>query len=173
MIRLRCYLYDLLILTNRSFKDYLLNLEFVFSQPIICSYERGCGDCSKSMFTAEQKEYLGYWIIRQAIQNIRNKIKMFAMLYILHPKQEKKTELPAYWYKQFLSQICGFVVMISSQLPLTSFTSSKVKFEWHSSHQQALIKFRQSLELICGVLICYPDFNRQTSFHLYTDASDY
>jgi hypothetical protein len=36
-----------------------------------------------------------------------------------------------------------------------------------------LIKSRKSLKLRCGVLLCYPDFNKPYSFHLYTDASDH
>jgi hypothetical protein len=52
---------------------------------------------------------------------------------------------------------------------LTSLTSSKVKFEWHSSHQQAFDKIKKVIGT--EVLLCYPDFNKP--FHLYTDASDH
>jgi hypothetical protein len=54
---------------------------------------------------------------------------------------------------------------------LTSLTSSKVKFEWHSSHQQAFDKIKKVIG--SEVLLCYPDFNKPDSFHLYTDASDH
>jgi hypothetical protein len=54
---------------------------------------------------------------------------------------------------------------------LTSFTSSKVNFEWHSSHQQAFDKIKKVIGT--EVLICYPDFNKHDTFHLYTDASDH
>jgi hypothetical protein len=52
---------------------------------------------------------------------------------------------------------------------LTSLTSSKAKFEWHSSHQQAFDKILR----VTGteVLLFYSDFNKP--FHLYTDASDH
>jgi hypothetical protein len=53
--------------------------------------------------------------------------------------------------------------------PLTSLTSSKVKFEWHSPHQQAFDKIKKVIGT--EVLLCYPDFNKP--FHLYTDASDH
>jgi hypothetical protein len=53
---------------------------------------------------------------------------------------------------------------------LTSLTSSKVKFEWQSSHQQAFDKIKKVIGM--EVLICYLDFNMPTIFHLYTDASD-
>jgi hypothetical protein len=52
---------------------------------------------------------------------------------------------------------------------LTSLTSSKVKFEWHSSHQQAFNKIKKFIGT--EVFLCYPDFNK--TFHLYTDASDH
>jgi hypothetical protein len=55
--------------------------------------------------------------------------------------------------------------------PLTSLTSSKVKFEWHSSHQQSFDKIKKVIGT--EVLLCYPDFNKPYPFHLYTDASDH
>jgi hypothetical protein len=52
---------------------------------------------------------------------------------------------------------------------MTSLTSSKVKFEWHSPHQLAFEKIKKVIGT--EVLLCYPDFNKP--FHLYTDASDH
>jgi hypothetical protein len=54
---------------------------------------------------------------------------------------------------------------------LTSLTSSKVKFEWHSSHQQAFDKIKKVIGT--EVLLYYPDFNKPVLFHLYTDGSDH
>jgi hypothetical protein len=56
---------------------------------------------------------------------------------------------------------------------LTSLTSIKVKFEWHSSHQQAFDKIKKVIGTEIQVLLCYPDFNKTVLFHLYTDASDH
>jgi hypothetical protein len=56
---------------------------------------------------------------------------------------------------------------------LTSLTSSKVKFEWNSSHQQAFDKIKKVIGTEIQVLLCYQDFNKPDSFHLYTDASDH
>jgi hypothetical protein len=68
--------------------------------------------------------------------------------------------------------------------PLTSLRSSKVKFEWHSSHQQAFNKIKKVIGT--EVFLCYPDFNKvigtevllcfpefNKPFYLYTDASDH
>jgi hypothetical protein len=60
---------------------------------------------SKSKFFAEQIEYLGYWITRQGIQPIRNKVEMNAILNIKAPKTRKQQQTtPVYWYSQLLSQ---------------------------------------------------------------------
>jgi hypothetical protein len=56
---------------------------------------------------------------------------------------------------------------------LTSLTSSKVKFEWHSSHQQAFDKSKKVMGTEIRVLLCFPDFNKSVFFHLYTDSPDY
>jgi hypothetical protein len=75
------------ILTNSSFKDHLLKLEIVLARLSTTGVRV---NISKSKFFAEQIEYLGYWITRQGIQTIRNKVE--AILNIKAPKQEKKTE---------------------------------------------------------------------------------
>jgi RNase H-like domain found in reverse transcriptase len=54
-------------------------------------------------------------------------------------------------------------------VPLTSLTSSQVKFEWLSSHQQAIDEIKKVIGT--EVLLSYPDFSK--SFHIYTDASDH
>jgi hypothetical protein len=47
-----------------------------------CWDESECADISKSKFFAEQIEYLGYWMTRQGIQPIRNKVEINAILNI-------------------------------------------------------------------------------------------
>jgi hypothetical protein len=54
---------------------------------------------------------------------------------------------------------------------LSSLTSSKVKFEWHSSHQQAFDEIKKVIGK--EVFLCYPDFNKPEYFHLYINASDH
>jgi hypothetical protein len=55
--------------------------------------------------------------------------------------------------------------------PLTSLTSSKVKFEWHSSHQHPFDKIKIFIGNEIKVLLYYPGFNKPFLIHLYTDAS--
>jgi hypothetical protein len=98
----KTYLDDLLILTNSSFKDHLLNLEMVLARLSTAGMRV---NISKSKFFAEQIEYLGYWITRQGIQPIRNKVEMNAILNIKAPKTRKEEpSTPVYWYSQLLSR---------------------------------------------------------------------
>jgi hypothetical protein len=96
----KTYLDDLLILTNSSFKDHLLKLEMVLARLSAAGMRV---NISKSKFFAEQIEYLGYWITRQGIQPMRNKVE--AILNIKAPKTRKgEPSMPVYWYSQLLSQ---------------------------------------------------------------------
>jgi hypothetical protein len=72
MFRQPYYLDELLILTNSSFKDHLLKLEMVLAR---LSTSGMRVNVSKSKLFAEQIEYLEYWMTRQGIQSIRNKIE--------------------------------------------------------------------------------------------------
>jgi hypothetical protein len=95
----KTYLDDLLILTNSSFKDHLLKLEMVLARLSTAGMRV---NISKSKFLAEQIEYLGYWITRQGIQPICNKVK--AILNIKAPKTRKEPATLVYWYSQLLSR---------------------------------------------------------------------
>ena len=68
----KTYLDDLLILTNKTFKDHLLKLEMVLTRLSTAGMRV---NASKSKVFAEQIEYLGYWITRQGIQPVHNKIE--------------------------------------------------------------------------------------------------
>jgi hypothetical protein len=58
---------------------------------------------SKSKFFVEHIEYLGYWITRQCIQPIRNKVE--AILNIKAPETRKEVPTtPFYWDSQLSSQ---------------------------------------------------------------------
>jgi hypothetical protein len=58
---------------------------------------------SKSKCFAEEIEYMGYFITRQAIQPIDNKVE--AILNIkAPPKREEYKTTPVYWYSERLSR---------------------------------------------------------------------
>jgi hypothetical protein len=56
---------------------------------------------------------------------------------------------------------------------LTRLTSSKLKFEWHSSYQQAFDEIKKVIGTEIQVLLCCPDFNKLLLFHIYSDPSDH
>jgi hypothetical protein len=58
---------------------------------------------SKSKFFAEQIEYLGYWITRQGIQPMRNKVEAILNIKATKTRKEEPTT-PVYWYSQLLSR---------------------------------------------------------------------
>jgi hypothetical protein len=98
----KTYLDNFFILTNRnnSFKDHLNKLEMVLARLSTAGMRV---NISKSKFFAEQIEYLEYWITRQSIQPIRNKVE--AILNIKASKTRKAQQTtPVYWYSQLLSQ---------------------------------------------------------------------
>jgi hypothetical protein len=98
----KTYLNDLLIPTNSSFKQYLLKLEMVLARLSTAGLRVYI---SESKFFAEQIEYLasGYWITRQCIQPIRNKVE--TILNIKAPKTRKvEPATPVYCYSQLLSR---------------------------------------------------------------------
>jgi hypothetical protein len=100
MAYVKTYLDDLSTLTNRnnSFKDHLLKLEILLARLSTAGMRV---NISKSKFFTDQIEYLGYWITRQRIQPIRNKVE--ANLSLRHPKQEKNNKL-----RQFIGLVDYF-----------------------------------------------------------------
>jgi hypothetical protein len=99
----KTYLDDLLILTNRSFKDHLLKLEMVLARLSTAGMRVYI---SKSKFFAEQTEYLeqGCWITRQGIQPISYKVEMNA------GAQDKKstTNYASLFVYSTIITTCGF-----------------------------------------------------------------
>jgi hypothetical protein len=72
-------------MTNSSFKSHLLKLELVLARLTTAGMRV---NISKSKFFAEKVEYLGYWITRQGIQPIHNKVE--EILNIKKPKTRKE-----------------------------------------------------------------------------------
>jgi hypothetical protein len=86
----KTYLDDLLILTTTisSFKCHLLKLEMVLARLSTAGMRV---NISKSNFFLEQIQNLGYWITRQGIQPIHNKVE--AILNIKAPKTRKHNKI--------------------------------------------------------------------------------
>jgi hypothetical protein len=100
----KTYLDDLLILTNSRFKNHLIKLEMVLARLSTAGMRV---NISNSKLFAEQIEYLAhkYFITRQGIQPIHNKVDISAILDIKAPKTRKdEITKPFYRYSQLLSQ---------------------------------------------------------------------
>jgi hypothetical protein len=102
MLRQKCYLDDLLILTNNSFKDDLLILTYKSFKDHLLKFEMVLRrlstagmrvNISKFKFFAEQIEYLGYWITKQGIQPTRNKVEAIFNIKAPKTKQEKNNKI--------------------------------------------------------------------------------
>jgi hypothetical protein len=95
------YLDDLLILANNSFKDHLFKLEMVLAKLSTAGMRV---NIYKSKFFAEQIEYLAqYWITRQGIQSICNKVETILNIKA-HKTRKEDTNTPVHWYSQLLSR---------------------------------------------------------------------
>jgi RNase H-like domain found in reverse transcriptase/Reverse transcriptase (RNA-dependent DNA polymerase) len=156
----KAYLDDLLILTNKSFKDHLTKLEMVLARLSTTGVRV---NASKSKFFSEQIENLAYCINRKGIQPVNNKVE--AIFKIKVPTTRKEL-------RQFIGIVNYYRDMWFRRTellaPLNSLTSSKVKFEWLPTHQLAFDKIKKVIET--EALLAYPDFDKP--FHIYTDASD-
>jgi hypothetical protein len=157
----KTYLDDLLILTNYNIQDYLTKLEMVLARLSTVGMRI---NAEKSKFFTEQNEYLGYWITEKGIQPVHDKVEAF--LKIKAPITRKEL-------RQFIGIVNYYRNMWFRRsellVPLTSLTSSKVKFEWLPSHQQAFDKIKKVIET--EVFLAYPDIDKP--FHIYTDAADH
>jgi hypothetical protein len=157
----KAYLDDLLILTDKSFNDHLTKLEMVLTRLSTAGMRV---NASKSEFIAVQIEYLGYWITRRGTQPVYNKVETILKIKAPTTKKELRHFIDIVTYNSDI-WFCRSELLA----PLTSLTSSKIKFEWLPTHQQAFDKIKKVIET--EVLLSQPDFDKP--FHIYTDASDH
>jgi hypothetical protein len=156
----KAYLDDLLIPTNKSFNDHLTKLEIVLARLSTAGMRV---NASKSKFFTEQIEYLGYWITRKGIQPVQSKVD--AILKIKAPNTRKELRhfigivnyYPNMWFRR--SELLS---------PLSSLTSSNVKFEWLPTHQLAFDKINDKIKKVIEteVLLAYPDLRNHVIYTL-------
>ena len=81
----RTYIDDLLVMTMSTWDDHLKCLDLVFKR----IYDAGLKvNACKSFFGRSELEYLGYWITREGIQPIAQKVE--AIQLIAPPKTRKE-----------------------------------------------------------------------------------
>jgi Reverse transcriptase (RNA-dependent DNA polymerase) len=82
---IRTYIDDFLVITKGSFDDHLEKLDLVLQR---LEDARLKVNGNKSFFAWTELEYLGYWITRNGIKPLPNKVK--AIMKIAEPKNRKE-----------------------------------------------------------------------------------
>ena len=156
----RAYLDDLLIISNeQGFEKHLQKLEIVLTRLQAAGLKI---NASKSFFGRTNLEYLGYNISREGIRPSQKKVE--AILQIKPPTTRKQL-------RRFIGMVNYYRDMWPKRshclAPLSSLTSSKVKWKWTEEHQKS---FDQMKALMAKeALLTFPDFNEE--FEIHTDAS--
>ena len=153
------YIDDLLIITKGTFQDHLDHLEQVLTRLLEAGLKV---NGTKSKFCDIELEYLGYLINRQGVRPTTQKVK--AILEISTPKTRKEL-------RRFIGMVNYYRDMWPKRAhllaPLSSQTSSKVKWTWTPQHQEAFEEIKKVIAQ--ETLLNYPDFNKP--FDIHTDAS--
>jgi len=155
----RAYIDDLLIITSGTYEDHLENLSSVFTRLQNAGLKV---NIRKSFFAQEELEYLGYWITRDGIQPMANKVH--AITNIAAPKTKKEL-------RRFIGLVNYYRDMWIRRshvlAPLASLTSKTTKWEWGEEQQKLFDTMKKILSK--EVLLAYPNFSEE--FVIHTDAS--
>ena len=155
------HLDDLLCITKGTFAEHLEQLDRVLARL------RDAGlkvNANKSAFCQEQLEYLGYWISREGIQPMKNKVE--AIMKLAEPKNRREL-------RGFIGVVNYYRDMWIKRshvlAPLAALTSNKSKWEF-GPKQKAAFKMAKRI-MAREVILAYPDFTKP--FQIHTDASHY
>lgn len=155
----RAYIDDVLVTTSKTYKDHLEKLELVLQRIQAAGLKV---NARKSFFAKGELEYLGYWITRDGIQPLADKVK--AMLSIAEPTTKKQL-------RSFIGLINYYRDMWSQRshilAPLASLTSKEAKWVWGEEQRKAFLDMKRAISR--DVLLAYPDFSKE--FVIHTDAS--
>ena len=155
----RTYIDDLLVITKGTFEEHLEKLDEVLARLNKAGLKV---NAPKSFFCQPELEYLGYWITRDGISPLPQKVNA---LRNIKPPQNKR-------------QLRSFVGLINyyrdawirrseALAPLTALTSDKAKWQWTQVEQDAFDTIKRIAST--HVLLAFPNFNKP--FEIYTDAS--
>ena len=160
----RVYLDDCLVISTTTFADHLAKLQQCL-QRISDAGLRINAD--KSYFGRDAIEYLGYWVTRNGIQPLPDKVD--AMLKMEEPK---KKQLRAFvglvnYYRDMWRRRSHVLA------PLTALCSATQKWVWGEEQQQA---FADVKRMICKeAILAFPNFNEEllyTQTHLTTSLEE-
>ena len=157
----RAYIDDLLILSKGTYEDHLEKLGSVL-------YRLGQAglkvNAKKSFFARGELEYLGYWITRDGIQPVKDKVQ--SIMNLNEPKTRKEL-------RSFIGVVNYYRDMWIKRshvlAPLAKLTSKTVKWEWGPKQKAAFAMCKRIIAK--EVILAYPDFTKP--FVIHTDASHY
>ena len=157
----RAYIDDLLCMTKGTFEDHLEKLERI----LVRLSQAGLKvNAKKSFFGRSALEYLGYWITRDGIKPMKNKVE--AMMNIAEPKTRKEL-------RSFIGVVNYYRDMWFRRshilAPLAALTSKTVKWEWGAKQKAAFLMAKRVIAK--EAILAYPDFSKP--FVIHTDASHY
>jgi hypothetical protein len=150
MDNVRAYIDDLLLITCGTYEEHLTELDEVLLRL------RKAGlkvNAEKSRFCTGELEYLGYWITRDGIKPLPDKVH--AIQKIAEPTNKK--------------QLRGFIGIVNYYrdmwirrshvlAPLARLTSKTVVWEWGAVERKA---FNDMKKIICrDVMLAFPDFSK-------------
>jgi len=157
----RVYLDDCLVISTTTFADHLAKLEKCLKRISDAGLRI---NAEKSYFGRDAIEYLGYWVTRNGVQPIPDKVD--AMLKMEEPKTKK--QLRAFvglvnYYRDMWRRRSHVLA------PLTALCSNTQKWVWGEEQKQAFANVKR---MICKeAILAFPNFNEE--FVIYTDASNY
>ena len=116
----------------------------------------------KSFFAQEKLEYLGYWMTREGIQPVANKVHAISNIAAPIAKKELRRFIRMVNYYRDMWVRRSHVLA-----PLASLTSKTTKWVWGEEQQTAFNTMKKILSK--EVLLAYPNFSEE--FAIHTDAS--
>jgi hypothetical protein len=168
----RGYIDDLLVITKGSLDDHLDKLKQVFIQ----LREAGLKvNATKSVFCAQETEYLGYILTRGGIKPQPKKLR--AILTLNPPIKVKELQrflgMVQYcrdmWQKcsEMLAPLTNLVGECGETKTTKKNKTKKKPWQWESIHQRAFDNIKATIAK--EVVLAYLDFTKP--FEIYTDAS--
>eukprot|EP00834_Sanchytrium_tribonematis_P004886 NODE_265_length_11346_cov_0.635814.p2 type:complete len:335 gc:universal NODE_265_length_11346_cov_0.635814:5518-4514(-) len=155
----RIYIDDILVM-SRNMDEHSIHLRQVFQ-----ILSDNCIKLNKKCEIAKKQiKYLGFMLNSEGLQPDPAKVDDLLKLPRPKTRRQVRSVLGALnFFRRFIPQLSSVLQ------PLTRLTSEKVKFQWTTIEEAALIQATESLAK--ASLLVYPDF--QQAFHIMTDASDY
>jgi len=157
----RAYIDDILALTKGDLDDHLEKLERILARLAQAGLKV---NAKKSFFARGELEYLGYWITRDGIQPMKEKVQ--SIMNLDEPKTRKELRsfmgLVNYYRDMWLRR--SHVLA-----PLAKLTSKTEPFKWGPAQAKAFAMCKRIISK--EVILAYPDFSKP--FVIHTDASHY